>query len=213
MWVNKYVGGSSLTWRVRIIRVLIAWATISVGIAFMIQAGLGVAPIDSLIKGLADVTHWNFGAVFIGVSVLFYALGWVLGSPPGPASVAGSFVIGPAINAVVHAVDKPSALILRAAFYIVGLLLVAVGICLIITTNLGPGPSEVLMLGFHRKGLPLVASRWIIDAAHLAIGFALGGPIGVGTAIFLVAMGPMIKFGLAQLQFVPLVADKHPKDA
>jgi uncharacterized membrane protein YczE len=202
-WVVNSVGTSPLRWPVRLARVAGAWATISVGIAFMIQAKLGVAPIDSLIKGLADRTQWNFGFVFIGVSVTFYALGWALGSPPGPASVAGSFVIGPAINAVVHILKTPSALSIRFGYYGIGLILVAIGICLIITTNLGPGPSEVLMLGLHRKGMSLVASRWIVDATHLALGFALGGPIGIGTAIFLVAMGPMITFGLRQLRFVP----------
>jgi uncharacterized membrane protein YczE len=202
-WVDENVATSTLRWPVRLARVAVAWATISVGIAFMIQAKLGVAPIDSLIKGLSDRTQWNFGVVFIGVSVTFYALGWALGSPPGPASVVGSFVIGPAINAVVQRLDIPSALSIRFGYYVVGVTLVAIGICLIVTTNLGPGPSEVLMLGLHRKGISLVASRWIVDAAHIALGFSLGGPIGIGTAIFLVAMGPMIKFGLRYLRYVP----------
>jgi uncharacterized membrane protein YczE len=204
-WVEKYVAKSTLGWPVRVARVLAGWATISIGIAFMIQARVGVAPIDSLIKGLADRTHWNFGLVFIGVAVAFYTIGWVLGSPPGPASVIGSFVIGPAINAATHIINQPSALIIRLGYYAVGLVLVATGICLIITTDLGAGPSEVLMLGLHRKGISLLSSRWIVDAAHLAMAFALRGPIGIGTAIFLVAMGPLIRFGLRQLGFVPPV--------
>lgn len=200
--IASQVPESPLTWPIRIGRLLGAWLCVATGIAFMIQAGLGTAPIDSLIKGLSDTTGWNFGVVFIGVSVAFYAIGWALGSPPGPASLAGSFVIGPGIDLMLGVVSKPSALAVRIALFVLGLLLVALGICLVITTNLGPGPSEVLMLGLHRKGIPLVASRWVIDATHLAIGFAFGGPIGIGTGVFLVAMGPMIKYGLGRLNFV-----------
>jgi uncharacterized membrane protein YczE len=101
--------------------------------------------------------------------------------------------------------NEPPSLTVRAAFYVVGMVSIAIGICLAISTNLGAGPSEVLMLGLHRQGVSLVASRWIVDGAQMGVGFLLGGPLGVGTAIFVVAMAPMIKIGLRWLHYSPTV--------
>jgi uncharacterized membrane protein YczE len=199
----KRVPYSPLSWPTRIVRLATAWLFISVGIAFMIRAKFGVAPIDSLIKGLSDRTGVNFGLVFIAVSIVFYTIGWLLRSPPGPGSLIGSFVIGPAINETLGLIPQNNSVTASVVFFGIGLGLVAAGICLAISTNLGPGPSEVLMLGVHRIGVPLVASRWLVDGIHIAIGFLLGGPLGIGTAIFLVTMGPMIKVGLRWLHYSP----------
>ena len=100
-------------------------------------------------------------------------------------------------------VDEPESLAVRILFYAVGIIFVAIGICLAISTDLGPGPSEVVMLGLHRHGVSLVASRWIVDGVQMGLGFLLGGPLGIGTAIFLVVMAPMIKVGLRWLRYSP----------
>jgi uncharacterized protein len=84
--------------------------------------------------------------------------------------------------------------------------LVAFGVCCAISTDLGAGPSEVVMLGLHKKGVPLVAARWLIDAFHLTGAVIFGGPLGVGTILFLVLMGPLLKQGLKLLKYTPLKA-------
>jgi uncharacterized membrane protein YczE len=61
------------------------------------------------------------------------------------------------------------------------------------------------MLGLHRKGLSLVVSRWLVDGFQMGLGFALGGPLGIGTVIFLLTMAPLIKVGLRLLRYTPLL--------
>lgn len=169
----------------------------------MIRARLGVAPTDTLNKGFSDTADIKFGLAFIAVSAVMYLIGWVLGSPPGPGSVVGSFIIGNVIDVMLRFVDEPESLAVRILFYAVGIIFVAIGICLAISTDLGPGPSEVVMLGLHRQGVSLVASRWIVDGVQMGLGFLLGGPLGIGTVIFLVVMAPMIKVGLRWLHYSP----------
>ncbi len=199
------VPSSPLNWKVRLLRLGGAFMFVAAGIALMLRAKLGVAPTDTLNKGFSDKTNLNFGLAFIAVSAVFYLIGWALGSPPGPGSVVGSLVIGNAISLMMRFVDEPSSIVIRSLFYTVGIVFVAAGICLAISTNLGPGPSEVVMLGLHRHGVPLVASRWIVDGVQMGLGFLLGGPLGIGTVIFLVAMAPMIKVGLRWLRYSPPV--------
>ncbi len=171
----------------------------------MIRARFGVAPTDTLNKGFADNTNIRFGLGFIVVSAGLYLIGFALGSPPGPGSIVGSLVIGNVIDVMLGLVDEPKALLVRILFFTAGIVLVSAGICLAISTNLGAGPSEVVMLGLHRKGLSLVVSRWIVDGFQMGLGFALGGPLGIGTVIFLLTMAPLINVGLRLLRYTPQI--------
>ena len=58
----------------------------------------------------------------------------------------------------------------------------------------------------HVSGIVRVAtSLRIVDGVQMGLGFLLGGPLGIGTVIFLVAMAPMIKVGLRWLRYSPPV--------
>jgi uncharacterized membrane protein YczE len=199
----QLVPPSALTWPVRLFRLALAFVCVATGIGLMIRARLGVAPTDTFNKGFSDTANIKFGLAFIVVSGLMYLIGWALGSHPGPGSIVGSLIIGNVIDVMLRFVDEPGSLAARVVFYTVGIVFVAVGICLAISTDLGPGPSEVVMLGLHRKGVSIVASRWIVDGVQMGIGFLLGGPLGIGTAMFVVVMAPMIKVGLRWLRYSP----------
>ena len=59
------------------------------------------------------------------------------------------------------------------------------------------------MLGLINHNVHIVIARWVSDGLPLVIGMALGGAWGIGTIIFGVALGPLIKSGLKFLHFVP----------
>jgi uncharacterized membrane protein YczE len=170
----------------------------------MIRSDLGVAPIDSLITGLSEKIGVGFGVTFVAFSLLLYLIGALLGSPPGPASVAGSVVIGPFIGVVLDVLGTPASLALRWAAYGAALLMIAGGIAFAISTNLGPGPTEVVMLGLHRRGLPIVTARWLVDGLLMVGALLVRGPLGIGTAVFLICMAPLVKAGLSLLRYDPL---------
>jgi uncharacterized membrane protein YczE len=74
-----------------------------------------------------------------------------------------------------------------------------------IGTHLGPGPRDGLMTGLAaRTGRSLRSVRIVIELSVLAIGFALGGVVGLGTVLYAVAIGPLVQF------FLPYVAVRLP---
>jgi uncharacterized membrane protein YczE len=107
------------------------------------------------------------------------------------------------VNLVLGLIPEQDRLSIRIPLFVVGLLVIAVAICLVIPTELGPGPTEVLMLGLVARGMDVVPARWISDGLPVAIGVALGGAFGAGTVIWVLCMGPMVKFGLRRLHYVP----------
>ncbi len=64
---------------------------------------------------------------------------------------------------------------------------------LYIGARLGPGPRDGLMTGLvARTGLPTRLVRTGIEVAVVALGWALGGTLGVGTVVYALAVGPLV---------------------
>ena len=81
-----------------------------------------------------------------------------------------------------------------------GILAIGVATGAYIGAGLGPGPRDGLMLGFVRvTGGSLRLVRTAIEATVLAVGWLLGGTVGIGTLLFVVTIGPLAHF------FVPLL--------
>jgi len=192
-----------MTRMTRILRLLGSWVGVSIGVPLLIRAELGVAPFDVLNTGVAHATGWSLGAVFVVDASIFYLVGWLLGARLGWASIGGTLIIGPMVNVFLGLIPVQRAMVPRLGFFVVGLLIIAVAICIVITTELGAGPSEVFMLGLVVRGMGIVPARWISDGFPLIIGALIGGALGPGTLVFALTMGPMVKYGLGRLHYQP----------
>ena len=192
-----------LTTRSRLTRLFASWAGVGMGIPLILRAELGASPFDVLNTGLGETSGWSFGLCFVINSVVFFAVGRAMGARLGWACIAGTLVIGPIVNVVLELIPEQERLVTRIPMLGVGLLVIAVSICLVIPTELGPGPTEVLMLGLVARGMDVVPARWISDGLPVAIGAVMGGAFGVGTAIWVLCMGPLVKYGLRRMHYVP----------
>ena len=55
------------------------------------------------------------------------------------------------------------------------------------------GTRDSLMLAIVHRGPRIAVASWAIQIAALSLGFALGGPVGIGTALFALGLGPCIE--------------------
>jgi uncharacterized membrane protein YczE len=195
--------------RRRLMRMAASWVLVALGVSLLVRAELGVAPFDVLNSGINDRTGLAFGYCFVLSGMAFFLAGRLLGGRVGWASLAGSVTIGPMINLILSVLTHQEKLAVRVPFLVVGIVLVGIGICFGIASNLGPGPSEVFMLGLVRHGVGVVVARWVSDLLPIVVGAALGGAVGIGTVVFLVGMGPLVKVGLRLLRYEP---DHRPGD-
>ncbi|HEY6576599.1 MAG TPA: hypothetical protein VI029_17070, partial [Mycobacterium sp.] len=68
---------------------------------------------------------------------------------------------------------------------------------LYIGAALGPGPRDGLMTGLvMRTGLSVRLVRTSIEATVLAVGWLLGGTVGVGTVLYAFGIGPLVQLFL-----------------
>ncbi|MBF6300483.1 hypothetical protein IU459_23475 [Nocardia amamiensis] len=161
--------------------------------AVMVRAGLGLDPWDVFHQGVARHVPISFGAVtaITGVVVL---LAWIpLRQLPGLGTVSNVVVIALSVDAGLAWLPSWDSLMVRVGAMGVAVVLNAVASVLYIGAGMGPGPRDGLMTGLVRRtGESVWVVRTAIEVTVLAIGWVLGGSVGIGTLVYAFGIGPLI---------------------
>ena len=183
----------------RVPALLLGLALFGCGIALMVEAGLGLGPWEALNQGVARQFGLEIGTVSVLLGIPILALWWPLGERPGIGTLANVVLIGTSTNVAITLLPTPSpdALVMRTAMMIGGLVLIATGSGIYLSTDLGPGPRDGLMTGVHHRfGWSIRRARTAIELSVLVVGFALGGTVGLGTVVFALGIGPLVQVAL-----------------
>lgn len=163
------------------------------GVGLMVIAAVGVSPWDVLAQGVARVTTLDFGLATILISGVVLLLWIPLRQRLGIGTLANAVMVGAVAQLVLWFVPAPEEIWIRALVFAGGLAMVAVATGLYIGAELGPGPRDGLMTGIvARTGWPVWVVRTGIEITVVAIGWALGGNVGIGTIAFALLIGPMV---------------------
>jgi uncharacterized membrane protein YczE len=108
--------------------------------------------------------------------------------------VSNVLVIGLAVDASLAVLPRVDGIVLRSALVVAGVLLNAVATAAYIGVRLGPGPRDGLMTGLVRRtGRSVRVIRTSIEVVVVATGWLLGGTLGVATALYALAIGPLVQ--------------------
>lgn len=162
--------------------------------AMMVRAGLGLDPWDVFHQGLSIHTGMTIGLAsgVVGVAVL---LAWIpLRNRPGIGTVANIIVIAVTVDVGLWLLATPTSLPVRIAMMVGAVVLNAISTVLYVGAGLGPGPRDGLMTGLVvRTGLSVRLIRTSIEATVLAVGWLLGGTVGIGTLVYAFGIGPLVQ--------------------
>ncbi|MER7419250.1 hypothetical protein ABT346_21125 [Micromonospora peucetia] len=179
-----------------------------VSMALLINSELGLDPWDVFHQGLSELTGLSFGTVTIAVGALVLLLWIPLRQRPGLGTVSNILVIGLVVDATLALMPAGGPLGLRVGLLVAGIVANGAATALYIGANLGPGPRDGLMTGYvaRRPGRSLRLVRTIIEVTVLALGWLLGGTVGLGTIAYALAIGPLTQV------FLPLFTVPEPQN-
>lgn len=184
----------------RVIQLLLGVVLYGVGCALTVRAGLGVDPWTVLAEGIAHRTGLGLGWVTILIGAVVLLLWIPLRQKPGIGTIANIIIVGTAIQATLAVVPPISGILAQFAVLLLGIAIVALASGLYIGARFGPGPRDGLMTGMHaRLGWPIWMCRALVEVTVLAIGWMLGGTVGIGTVLFALLIGPLVHVALALL--------------
>lgn len=177
----------------RIAQLLVGVFLYGIAVAMMVRASIGVPPWDVLTQGLAKQTGLPFGLLtnIIGACVLLL---WIpLRQRIGIGTVVNVLLLGTSAQLGLAVIPAPDHLALQALLFAGGLLVLAIASGLYIGARMGPGPRDGLMTGIHaRFGWKIWIVRTALEVSVLAVGWLLGGNVGIGTLAFALLIGPMV---------------------
>ncbi|MEC5423019.1 membrane protein [Virgibacillus sp. C22-A2] len=168
------------------------------GISMMILANLGAGPWDALYVVMADELGLTVGSwVFIVGLLLILINSFLLKKTPDYLASITIVLIGLFIDVWLEIIFPNlvvALLIPRLIMLIGGIFSIAVGVSFYLQSEFARNPIDNLMMAFHKlTGRSLAFSKTFLEVMVMVIAFIFGGPIGFGTILVALIIGPLIQ--------------------
>ena len=188
--------------------------TMGLGIALTVKGQrFGVGSWDVLHIGLFKNFGLSIGlwSIIVGFVIIVTAsLG--LREFPRLGTFMNMIFIGIFIDFFNWILPDPHTFSVQFIDFILGIVLMGIGVGIYLSANLGSGPRDSLMLLAVKKfRCSITVARTVMEVVVAIVGFLLGGPIGIGTIIMAFALGPIIQASLRYNQKIveKWMSDKH----
>ena len=180
-------------------------------IALAIRANLGTGTWAVLDVALSKITGLTPGTmtVIVGFVVLVSAL--LMREQIGWGTLGNILSIGPWLDLALYFIPSvENNLPVQLLGLLMGTLIQGVGTAIYIGVNAGAGPRDSLMLAIKRTtGISYRLARGIIEVSVLIIGWPLGGPAGIGTAIHALLVGSAMQWAFRIFKVQPHRAQEN----
>jgi uncharacterized membrane protein YczE len=195
----------------RYLGVLFGLVFVSIGASFFITANIGSEAITVFMQGIMLQTNSNYALAIIIANLVPVIVLFIIRR--NDLLSFGSFaviLIGPLIDLWLASgfFVEPTDLIIQLMFLLVGILTSGLGLAVYIHANVGMSPFEALVVAISQKfkNVRFFLIKILFDSLFLVVGFILGGVIGIGTVISVLAFGPAINAYLVILKRIKLFA-------
>lgn len=183
----------------RIVMAILGIALTCISVGFTKISGFGVDPYSVLMFGIAEATGSTYQIVFLIACSILTVIAWkfkksLLGIATIISLACSGAIVDMATGVLGHLAGRPN-LMVRITFLVIGLILISVSSALYYTANLGVSPYDAQALSLADKTpVPFRFCRIGTDLVCVAVGFLLGGDLGIGTICIAFFMGPAIQF-------------------
>ncbi len=201
---------------------LVGLFIMTLGISATIVSGLGASPLDALNVGLTDHFGLTVGSwEFIGGIILVFINAFVQKDKPSYFSIVTALITGIGIDFwlfTLWQVWEPATLPMMTTVLLSGLILLGLGISIYLHSNMALIPVDGLMIALHKRfGFRLAIAKTLAGTFILILALIAGGPVGIGTFIVVLLVGPIIGFFYKYIERLKKKIDhliyKYPADS
>jgi uncharacterized membrane protein YczE len=188
----------------RLLRLNIGLLIYGLALSMVINAKIGVPPWDVFAQGISLQLNASYGVASIIVSVIVLLFWIPLKVKPGIGSIMNAILIGLWADFWSQYLPKMDAYWGNLAMFLLGTCTLALATGLYITSNLGSGPRDGLILGLTKRlGWKVWQVRTSIEVLVLSVGWLMGGQVREGTLIFAVIIGYLMQLSLKFFKYKP----------
>ena len=172
----------------------------------MVQARIGYAPWDVLNDGVSKVAGISFGNASISIGVALMVIVYICHERIGLGSIMNMIMVGVFIDIIqsFRIIPAANGYLTGIPLLITGMFTLAYSSYIYINTGFGAGPRDSVMVILMRKTrLPVGICRASVELTAVAVGWLLGGSVGLGTLIASFGMGMCMQLTFKLLKFDP----------
>lgn len=178
----------------RYIIFFIGISILTLGVSLTVKSDIGAGSYDSINFALSYKLNLSVG-ITISLTSLFIAFlaAIVRKSKIRLTTFITSIVIGIFTDFWVGIISYISVneTFMKIIIFLIGSILVCLGLAIYVSSNLPTTPVDDFMVALtEKKGLSLGVSKLFIDVVCIIFSFLLDGPIGIGTIILTLLVGP-----------------------
>lgn len=189
------------------LRILLGLVVFAFGVHCTIRANIGLAPWDCFGMGISYHTPLTYGLAMTCMSVAILCIDLLLQERIGYGTVIDAICTGNFVQWYNdHSPVKDCTNVWQGILLMLGgLAIMALGQFIYMRAAQGCGPRDSLLVGLGKrlKTIPIGAVSVTIYIVVLALGWLLGGPVGIGTLIGTVGSGVMMQLVFTLLRFEP----------
>ena len=182
---------------------------VTTGIATLVNGNYGTDTISTFILGALNFINIPFWLASMSFNVIVLILTFFIDRNQ---LGIGSFINGIGIGVILKFLNPlMSSLAAKTSFYsffaiFIGPIFIGIGGAIYISSGLGAAALEALTaLIKNRTNLSIKTIRILLDGTLVLTGFLLGAPIGIGTILGIVLIGPVLEITLETINGKKLV--------
>ncbi len=189
------------------VQIAVGLLVFSFGVHLTIVANIGLAPWDCLGMGIAAHTPLNYGLAMTATSVLVLAIDLLLRERIGYGTIIDALLTGNFVQVFNELSPFAPCASLWAGMVamLAGFAIMAVGMWAYMRAGQCCGPRDALLVGLGKRmpRVPIGLVQIVLWSMVTAVGWLLGGPIGIGTLLSAFGAGAVMQLVYQLLRFEP----------
>ena len=179
----------------------------AVAVYLIIQADLGVNPWDTFCIGLSEKLGILYGTANIMISFTVIGIDLLLREKIGIGTILDAIVVGKTVDLLnwLDIIPKQDNIFIGIIMFASGCFIAGFAQYLYMKAGLSCGPRDGFQVALGRRlhMIPIGGVNVIILSVVLVIGWALDGPIGIGTLLSPILMGFTQQLAFNLVKFEP----------
>lgn len=175
------------------------------GIYFIIQANIGLAPWEAFNTGCSQTLGLPYGNFVLLSGLVILLIDALLKEKIGIGTVLNAILVGKVVDLLqyIHLMPKVNNFYAGIAVLLLGQFFISFGSYLYISAGLGSGPRDSLMVAIGKRlpKVPIGLVRGLLEGSVLFIGWSLGAKVGLGTAIAVLSISLIMQFTFKLMHF------------
>ena len=189
------------------VQIALGLLVFSFGVHLTIFANIGLAPWDCLGLGIAAHTPLNYGLAMTVTSVIILGIDLALRERIGYGTIIDALLTGNFVQAFndLSPLEPCTNLWAGIAMMLVGFVFMAVGMWIYMRGEQCCGPRDALLVGLGKRmpSVPIGVVQIALWSVVTVVGWALGGPVGLGTLLSAFGAGAVTQVVYQLLHFEP----------